>query len=66
MPLTADSFDHSAIVIPGITLPDDPELARQAVIDKVDAARRDPRPAVPHAEVMRQVRVRLDSAAPRR
>lgn len=63
MTQASPDFDHSALNIPGVTLPEDPTAAAHVLRERVQAALQSSRPSLPHAEVMHDMRARITQAA---
>lgn len=66
MTVNNEPFDHSAIEIPGVTGPSDPVEYDKWFRAKVQEALDDPRPPVPHAQVMARMDEIIEKAVARR
>jgi hypothetical protein len=63
MTLIANNFGHATQNIPGVTLPTDPIEAERVLVAPVQAARQSLGAAIPHTEVMREMKSRIGQAA---
>jgi len=66
MTANTEPFDHSAIEIPGVTGPSDPVEYDKWFRAKVQEALDDPRPPVPHDQVMARMDEIIKTAVERR
>lgn len=60
-----ESFDHNAIEIPGVTGPSDPLEYDKWFRAKVQESLDDPRPSIPHAQVMANMDAIIEAAVAR-
>jgi hypothetical protein len=66
MSVHTEPFDHSAIEIPGVTGPRDPVEYDRWFRAKVQESLDDPRPPIPHAEVMATMEAIVERAEARK